>query len=50
MPDMLLEWCSVCKVPSNTMETSKNDAKDSEDDQSRVLVTFCSWGIEGGDM
>jgi len=45
-PEMLFECSWVSEVPTNAVETTKDDTKECEDNHTRVLVTLSGWQIE----
>src|SRR5260221_192284 len=45
-PEMLFECSRVGKVPTNAVETAKDDAEECEDNHPRVLVTLSGRCIE----
>ena len=42
-PEILFECSWVAEVPTNAVETAKDDAEDCEDNHTQVLVTLSGW-------
>ena len=45
-PEVLFECSRISKVPTNAVESAKDDAKECEDNHSRVLVTLSGWRVK----
>ena len=46
---MLFECRRVGEVPTNTVESTKDDAKECEDNHAQVLVTLSGWWVKWRD-